>query len=145
MKCTRIHLQRKFGKTVTGDRPRLTTQADGKRCIEVQLDIRIWYVPEHLIGASFSEETILAISWFYFYPKWKLCSLYPEIIQMMRRRKLVSWFFLAGGYQTYLLTFLAERVIFSNGTKTIGGWKNQDGEMSPNRSLQKDNQKNNKI
>jgi hypothetical protein len=48
---------KKIRKKVNWDRTKTYNQADGKKVIEVQLDYQGLIVPEHSIGASFSEET----------------------------------------------------------------------------------------
>lgn len=132
-------------KKVNWDRAKTYNQADGKKVIEVQLDYQDLIVPEHLIGASFSEETILHTLILFLKPNGNyvpyILKIYPDDAE--KKFKLAD--FLAGGYQNIPADFSGTYLFHKWNEKLIGGWRIKDGEkvtrIKPSR---KDNQKNNK-
>jgi hypothetical protein len=132
-------------KKVNWDRSKTYNQADGKKVIEVQLDYQDLIVPEHLIGASFSEETILHTLILFPKPNGNyvpyILKIYPDDAE--KKFKLAD--FLAGGYQNIPADFSGTYLFHKWNEKLIGGWRIKDGEkvtrIKPSR---KDNQKNNK-
>jgi hypothetical protein len=108
-------------KKVNWDRSKTYVQADGKKVIEVQLDYEDLVVPEHLIGPSFSEETILHT--LILFPKANgiyvpyILKIYPD--DKEKKFKLTD--FLTGGYQNIPADFSGRYLFYKWNEKLIGG------------------------
>lgn len=116
----------------------------------MQLDYEDLVVPEHLIGPSFSEETILHT--LILFPKANgnyvpyILKIYPDDAE--RKFRLAD--FLAGGYQKIPADFSGKYLFYKWNEKLIGGWRIKDGEkvkrIKPSKKeKQKKNQENSKI
>jgi hypothetical protein len=116
----------------------------------VQLDYEDLVVPEHLIGPSFSEETILHT--LILFPKAN-GNYVPYILKIFPddpEKKFKIADFLAGGYQKIPADFSGKYLFYKWNEKLIGGWRIKDGEkvkrIKPSKKeKQKKNQENSRI
>lgn len=132
-------------KKVNWDRAKTYNQADGKKVIEVQLDYQDLIVPEHLIGPSFSEETILHTLILFPKPNGNYVPYILKIYPDDPEKKFKSADFVAGGYQKIPADFSGTYLFHKWNEKLIGGWRIKDGEkVTRIKPSKKDNQKNNK-
>jgi hypothetical protein len=115
-------------KKVNWDRAKTYHQADGKKVIEVQLNYQDLEVPEHLVGSSFSEETILHTLILFAKPNGNyvpyILKIYPDDPE--KKFKLTD--FLSGGYQKIPSDFSGRYFFHKWNENPLGGWRIKDGE-----------------
>lgn len=108
----------------------------------MQLDYEDLIVPEHLIGPSFSQETILHT--LILFPKANgkyvpyILKIYPDD----KEKKFKLSDFLNGGYQKIPTDFSGKYLFYKWNEKLIGGWRIKAGEKVKRiKPVKKDNQK----
>jgi hypothetical protein len=115
-------------KKVNWDRAKTYDQADGKKVIEVQLDYQDLIVPEHLIGPSFSEETILHTLILFPKPNGNYVPYFLKVYSDDPEKKFKLADFVAGGYQKIPADFSGTYLFHKWNEKLIGGWRIKDGK-----------------